>query len=471
MAIGYFIRLGDKTSCGGSVLQASSTIIHHGLEVARVGDSVSCGKDGGIYHIAGGIQGYIAMGLSCAGTLDSFSTCSCRARLYASEFSATYEKIEQSAPKIVAATAVPVAAMPASSEPVQHAQSAKKPKAEEPKREPIDAGFCIVDLPSNVMGFGNYLFYNPVKGARELYDSLNGSGPLKKGSILLLVDPEKQDPHQIETLKKAKVKVDTALADLTPEEADLLYKNRDAIAAFNAYGSKITGIASEVGTKYFEEIESILKDIEKTYYAFYVSNGTLLSEQFYIERQVHFKKLDLLLNEFIKSKLGMKQYDSIRKALGLSTRSIMHEWNQSGAGAIEGYATHIERSAKLVKYMKRVGYVGIAFDFGQTSNNVYDACKVGRDEDCIKASFTEYSKFAVSEGMGALVGPAAGIGVEALCAWGLGFLSIPVGGTAALVCPVIGALTTIGVGEVAADMGEKIGQYAGEKLYGGIYGK
>src|SRR5471030_3398355 len=317
MAIGYFIRLGDKTSCGGSVLQASSTIIHHGLEVARVGDRVSCGKDGGIYHIAGGIQGYIAMGLSCAGTLDSVSTCSCRARLYASEFSATYEKIEQSAPKIVAATAVPVAAMPASSEPVQHAQSAKKPNAEDPKREPIDAGFCIVDLPSNVMDFGNYLFYNPVKGARELYDSLNGSGPLKKGSILLLVDPEKQDPHQIETLKKAKVKVDTALADLTPEEADLLYKNRDAIAAFNAYGSKITGIASEVAKTYFEQIEEVLKEIEKTYTDAYLTRGALFGEQFYVERAIHFNKLNTLLNNFMKYKLGIGEYKDLRKALGL----------------------------------------------------------------------------------------------------------------------------------------------------------
>jgi uncharacterized Zn-binding protein involved in type VI secretion len=39
MAIGYFIRLGDKTSCGGKVVSATSRIIHHGLNLARLGDN------------------------------------------------------------------------------------------------------------------------------------------------------------------------------------------------------------------------------------------------------------------------------------------------------------------------------------------------------------------------------------------------------------------------------------------------
>ena len=469
MAIGYFIRLGDKTSCGGSVLQASSTIIHHGLEVARVGDSVSCGKDGGIYHIAGGIQGYIAMGLSCAGTLDSFSTCSCRARLYASEFSATYEKIEQSAPKIVAATAVPVAAMPASSEPVQHAQSAKKPKAEEPKREPIDAGFCIVDLPSNVMDFGNYLFYNPIKGARELYDSLNGSGPLKKGSILLLVDPEKQDPHQIETLKKAKVKVDKALAELNPEEADFLYRHKDVIDAFTAKGSLILGTVSEVAGKYCEEIEKTLKSIEETYKNAYLTRGMLIGEQFYVEREIQFKKLNLLLTDFMKYKLGMRQYNDLRKALGLSSRSIMHKWNQSGVSEIEGYATYIDKSAKLIKAMKKLGYIGIAFDFGNTTNKVYDACSTGRESECVRASFIEYSKFAGTQAL-SLAGSAIGTGLSgATCMWTLGLATSEIGGVGALLCSAVGVTGGIFGGEVLGSVGEDIGSAAGEKIYEAFY--
>ncbi|WP_431295937.1 PAAR domain-containing protein [Rahnella sp. PAMC 25559] len=107
MAIGYFIRFGDKTSCGGRVLGASSNITHHGLNVARMYDPVSCGKNPGIFRISGGIQNYTAYGTPCAGTLNSNSTCPCRAKIFASEFSSVYEFIEKP--------------------PLQHAQSVKSP--------------------------------------------------------------------------------------------------------------------------------------------------------------------------------------------------------------------------------------------------------------------------------------------------------------------------------------------------------
>ncbi|POT57520.1 PAAR domain-containing protein [Citrobacter amalonaticus] len=40
------IRLGDKTTCGGTVLTASEKRIIMGKGIARVGDSVSCPKHG-----------------------------------------------------------------------------------------------------------------------------------------------------------------------------------------------------------------------------------------------------------------------------------------------------------------------------------------------------------------------------------------------------------------------------------------
>ena len=88
--IGYFIRLGDKTSCGGKVVSASSHIIHHGLNLARVGDKVTCGKNEGVFNLFGGIQNYTCDGIPCIGTLESFAGCPCRSRLFASEFSSSY---------------------------------------------------------------------------------------------------------------------------------------------------------------------------------------------------------------------------------------------------------------------------------------------------------------------------------------------------------------------------------------------
>ncbi|EMT6382890.1 MULTISPECIES: DUF4225 domain-containing protein [Providencia] len=81
MAIGYFLRVGDKTTCGGQILTGDNTFIFHGRSAARQGDLVTCGKHSGTYSILGGVSNVWGNGRMMAGTLDSFSSCPCKARL------------------------------------------------------------------------------------------------------------------------------------------------------------------------------------------------------------------------------------------------------------------------------------------------------------------------------------------------------------------------------------------------------
>lgn len=97
MATGYYIRLNDKTSCGGFVTQATSRMVLHGIEQSREGDAVKCGVDGKSYRIEGGISHVTSDGIRLAGTLDSVSGCPCKARLEPSLFCATYENEESPA--------------------------------------------------------------------------------------------------------------------------------------------------------------------------------------------------------------------------------------------------------------------------------------------------------------------------------------------------------------------------------------
>jgi len=99
MADGYFIGRGDKTTCGGEVLDGHDGIMWDDLLHARQGDRVSCGKDGKIYQIAGGVSYYTSNGIPVAGTLDSFSTCPCKAELVPSYFNATYSREDDPAPQ------------------------------------------------------------------------------------------------------------------------------------------------------------------------------------------------------------------------------------------------------------------------------------------------------------------------------------------------------------------------------------
>ena len=97
MAVGYFIRLGDKTTCGGSVVEADSRVMMFGIAHAREGDRVTCGKDGQVYRILGGVPFIDSHGRFVAGTLHSISGCPCRARLLPSLFTASYGSDDQDA--------------------------------------------------------------------------------------------------------------------------------------------------------------------------------------------------------------------------------------------------------------------------------------------------------------------------------------------------------------------------------------
>ncbi|WP_243733349.1 PAAR domain-containing protein [Proteus sp. G2669] len=81
MAIGYFLRVGDKTTCGGQILTGDDTFQFYGRSAARQGDIVTCGKHSGTYNILGGVSNVWGNGRMMAGTLDSFSSCPCKARL------------------------------------------------------------------------------------------------------------------------------------------------------------------------------------------------------------------------------------------------------------------------------------------------------------------------------------------------------------------------------------------------------
>jgi len=109
---GFFIRRGDKTSCGGTVTGSDSLITMFGIRHAREGDSVTCGVTGLTYRIKGGVSYITSSGRQVAGTLDSVSGCPCKATLY---HSLTHSSYVQQVPRGTAQPTAPRA--PAASQP------------------------------------------------------------------------------------------------------------------------------------------------------------------------------------------------------------------------------------------------------------------------------------------------------------------------------------------------------------------
>ncbi|MCA2134078.1 hypothetical protein ACXZAQ_15045 [Citrobacter portucalensis] len=231
----------------------------------------------------------------------------------------------------------------------------------------------------------------------------------------------------------------------------------------------VFGYIKDAGGGYYEEINKILNEIQELYKKTYNQNsGRISGEEFFGQRERLFKKLDGILNKFSKEQLNLKQYEQIKDALGLSTKSIMHKWDQTGVKDIEGYASYIEKSAKLLKVMRTTGYVGIGLDFASYTTNVYEACAKGRENECRKATIIEYSKFGGKQTVSAFGGTAGGVIGRSACMWVMGLLTSEVGGTGAGLCLVVGIGSGIAGGKIAEKLGENAGESLGKVIYNEI---
>lgn len=126
MAMGFYLRVGDPTTCRGKILTGDETLSWYGVAGAREGDLVSCGNHPGTYKILGGTSDTWDDGRRLAGTLDSVSSCPCKAR-FIPTIPDCYEQDTLSSLKhsgiteeILTSTFLP------KSDPEQHAQAAKK---------------------------------------------------------------------------------------------------------------------------------------------------------------------------------------------------------------------------------------------------------------------------------------------------------------------------------------------------------
>ncbi|EJR0224619.1 PAAR domain-containing protein [Raoultella planticola] len=457
---GYYLFRGDKTRCGGVITEGWTDHQHFDKDMACEGHKVTCGKHPGLYRICGGLDDDYIHGKRIAGTLHSYSSCPCKSKFLNSNWDDDYElggEATVTHTDLSHLVEIPVLPGPINSpEPEQHAQTAKK-------KTGIDAGFAVIPYGGTTEAWQRLLFTeNPPAGAKELFATLNGPDErYKAGSIMLLVDPDKQDDEQIAHMKAAKARVDAALEPLTIQEANFLHKNKDTIDLFTSRASTTTGIASEAAGKYFEKIESVLVRIQQAYKNQYITSGSLISEQFYVQRRQLFSELDSILTDFTRHKLALQDYPDIKRALGLSTSSITHRWNQTGVADIEGYATFIEKAAKYVKMMKTAGYVGIALDGVNRLDKIYEACTVG--SDCEKTTYTEVGSFGMSIGGGVFAGSLASGGASAtVCSFVLGALTIEAAGAGMLAC---GVIFTGAAGYAGGEIGGKLGETLGEKVY------
>ncbi|WP_168398415.1 hypothetical protein [Erwinia amylovora] len=309
----------------------------------------------------------------------------------------------------------------------------------------IAPGYCIVERPGNLDFQARELFRDTRSPAASLFMKLNADTQwLKPGQILIVADPDTTAPvttQMLHKLRQAKQNTNNALIGVSAEDAGFLQKHYGMIAGLTSAGDKIFGTAGDVGEKYFSAIEQTLKKIEASYQNQYRTQGTLIGQQFYAERNQLLHQLKELVNKPLVKSLArhsvkFRPYEDMRRALNLSSRSIVHEWSTSGVTGIPGYSTYVGNAAKAARFLKYGGYIGIGFAFAGTTNDVADACTKGREGECGKIAIKEYTEFAtgtVTGIAGGALGASAGMGI---CV-AVGIVTAGAGGVA---CAAVGSL-------------------------------
>lgn len=260
-------------------------------------------------------------------------------------------------------------------------------------------------------------------------------------------------------LMAAATQVREALTQLDEDEANFMVRFQGEIAGLLSGASQAMGVGKDMLSQGLKQVEGTLRAIEQLYQRTFTAHGHLKSPEFFASRQQLYRQLDgQLKGAFLNKPLNLGSYDTLRRDLGISSKSLVHHWTRAGApGEIPGYATHMDEVAKMAKYLKYGGHVGIALGGGASALKVQEVCRAGETEACKKIRFTESGSFSGGLGggaLGALIG-----GDVALAVCGFAAITGPVGvGFCGIV--LVGGGSLIG-----AVGGESFGEWLGENIY------
>ncbi|MCX8958334.1 hypothetical protein EHW64_19495 [Erwinia psidii] len=320
----------------------------------------------------------------------------------------------------------------------------------------IAPGYCIVERQGSLDTQARELFRDTRSPAASLFMKLNADTPyLKPGQILIVADPNTPAPltaHMLTTLRQAKNATNAALIGVDADDAGFMQKHYGTIAALTGIGDKVFGTVGDAGEKYFNSIEQTLKKIEASYQNQFRTQGTLISQQFYVERNQLLNQLKSLVNKPLLKSLArhtvkFRQYENMKKALNLSSKSIVHEWSTVGMSGIPGYSYYVGNAARAARFLKAGGYIGMGFSFLGTTNDVADACSKGREGECGKIAFRKYSTFAAGTAGGIMGGAYGSAFAMGICA-GIGIVTAGVGGVA---CATVGGIAGGSLGSAGLD--------------------
>ncbi|MFJ4066336.1 PAAR domain-containing protein [Pseudomonas sp. NPDC089996] len=438
---------GDITTTGAVCIATGTGYTSDGREVVREGDPTTecplCGQEG---MVAEGVAFFISSGRRVA--MDgALVVCAC-----SPGSNRVVAPLNQAPPSRQARPAVQVSE--AHTEHFVQSAMTAMPGSLEPGFYVVPRHMSFAQVLLQLQGHDGTL---PISRLQRLNPTFEQG--FKGGEIFVIGDPDNGNACTREEaqLMAAAEHARRALAALDIAESDFMMQHQAEIAGLLGDASQSMGVGKDMLDQGLKQVSGTLSKIEHLHQSEFLRHGHLNSPGFFAERRQLLQQLDGQLKAaFLNKKLNLGSYERLKKSLNISTKSLVHHWSKAGGpGQIPGYATHLDKVAKLGKYLKWGGHAALGVGGASSYLKVEEVCRAGETEECERVRIKEAGSFAG----GTLGGVAGGalIGGAALSACAVFTVGI---GTPACGIVLVGAGSYFG-----AWAGESAGEFIGEKIY------
>jgi hypothetical protein len=296
--------------------------------------------------------------------------------------------------------------------------------------------------------------------ANNKFDALNShiaNSVVLAGELVIIGDVSTPSSTNEEAYLMARAsEIHIALLTNQVDADDFLLDNFELLQEMLANGAIGAGVVSDGWSKHMAAIKTTLEEIEQAHKDYLRSGSIVARDRFYTERARLFGKLEKQLGNVASYGSGLRYQGSIKRMLGISTKSYM------STGEIAGYAQKVSGVARAAKLIKRGVYIGVVLDVASAGLSIRQACALGREDECTKAKYVEGSSLAGSLVGGGVIG---GFGGQAAIVGCMLVLGIASGGAGAIACGVVGgAVGGIGGGLLGEMAGESVGEFLYETI-------
>lgn len=377
---------------------------------------------------------------------------------------------------------------------IQAGQVLRMPASSSPARAGCTAGQIMQDSQCSGAAFDVAFYWNEeVQSRQAIYEAIYGremhflhrslfqrnnehlNETVLPGEIVIISNMPRTDAdrQRLGALREQARLASEGIQQLSPAEAMTVKRHLEvldyvSLETVASHQSTALGVLSAAAGRQLGDVKSTLEKINVAYVdeLSRTGNPNRFSPEFYAKRQQLFGQLNHSLGRLTLSTVNIRNYDSIKTTLGLSTKSILHNASAiTERGEVPQLGQRINTVSNWAKGASRLGYLGIAIDGGVRLNRIHDACSFEDSGSCKQVSFKQIGGFVGSASVGGIGGFLTAQAATAIVGGIALALGVTVGAPVLLVVGLAGA----GLGAYyGGSEGGELGEMLGEVIYEGV---